>query len=110
MIRLRRPTQEPRVIWQSVDTHIALLELDTTFDLSDFILDEAREILKIFSCDLAYWQRTEMWVVLQLDSSSALAKLVHLIDSVEVERLVTTMGRSGVKDCSASDVQWAVIA
>ena len=104
MTKLRRPTQEPRVIWQSIDTHIALLELDTTFDLSDFILDEAREILKIISCDLAYWQRTELWVVLQLDSSSALAKLVRLIDGVEVERLVTKMGRSGVKDCSASDV------
>jgi hypothetical protein len=79
-----------------------------TPDAADWtILDEAREILKIVSCDLAY---LATWVVLQLDSSSALAKLVRLIDSVEVERLVTTMGRSSVKDCSASDVQWAVIA
>ena len=101
--KLRRPTQEPRVIWQSIDTHIALLGLDTTFDLSNFVLDEAREISEIVTCDLAYW------LVLQLDSNSTLAKLVRLIDSVEVERLVTTMGRSGVKDCSASDVQWAVI-
>ena len=77
--------------------------------MSDFVLDEAREILKIISCDLAYWPRTELWVVLQLDSSGALAKLVRALDSVEVERLVTTMGRSGVKDCSASDVQRAVL-
>ena len=48
-------------------------------------------------------------MVLQLDSSGALAELVRALDSVEVERLVTTMGRSGVKDCSASDVQWAVL-
>ena len=52
---------------------------------------------------MTHWQRTELWVVLQLDSSSALTKLVRLIDGVELERLVTKMGRSGVKDCSASD-------
>ena len=110
MTKLRRPTQEPRVIWESINTHIALLELDTTFDLSDFILDEARETLKIILCDLAYWQRTELRVVFQLESSSALTKLVRLIDGVEVEDLVTKMGLERCERLRCNDMQWAVIA
>ena len=39
-------------------------------------------------CDMTRWRYTELWVVLVLEGSSALTKLIGIIDSIEVEDLV----------------------
>ena len=57
---------------------------------------------------MAHWQRTELWVVLELESSSELTKLIGLIDGIEVERLVTKMGLEWCEKLRCSACVWCL--
>ena len=74
--------------------------------MGEFILVEARESLKVFLCDMAHRQRTELWAVLELESNSSTTKLIciTLFDGIEVERLVRRWSGSGVRGCGVECV------